>query len=727
MNIETHHTYYDHIPLPILIVTPQGTIIYHNAEGKKLINQYSTDSSCNICSLWHSLSKKQLSDYLANIQHSRDGETVEVTLCPNHSPCKQNVRLTRLGKNQILFIIHKTQTPDEEATHHVSVRSQLQELQQKHDSLIKENSDGIVTVDQTGRITGINQALQNMIGYSEKEIALTYERHFPFEELIKIKHYLKKALIGKAHVYETYINHKNGELIYLQVKTIPIKVNSSIIGVYNIFKDVSAYKCAQKEAIEQEEQLRSLIDSIPEFVIFKDYNGRVLEMNQYSKEIFNLEKEDYKGKTCDEIGCGDIDSNRLLSDNTVTDYVAWDKKSKIQYEYKLKKENGEELTFEIVKAPGFSLSGEPKYLIAIGRDISSRKKVEEDLKETTELLESIFLNSADGISVINLNGEIIKTNPAFKRLYGYTDSDVPKSMANLYPADNVDEAKEIFETVIEGKGIIDFQSIRKHKDGSLIEVSVTYSPIQDEHGNLAAISAITRDISDRKRTEELLMRSEKLSAIGQLSAAVAHEVRNPLTAVKGFIQLYKDKINPEIQELMLSEMVRIEDIITEFLSLAKPQAVTYQQTDLNELIRNTLAIMETQARMNNVDIQTVFNHLPKGVYCERNQIKQVLMNIIKNGIESMPNGGLLSITTTMTDTFVSIIISDQGVGISKERLKHLGEPFFSNKEAGTGLGLVVCYKIIHEHGGLIEFNSEREMGTTVTIVLPFLAPKSKFT
>ncbi|WP_347551232.1 PAS domain S-box protein [Pseudalkalibacillus hwajinpoensis] len=157
------------------------------------------------------------------------------------------------------------------------------------------------------------------------------------------------------------------------------------------------------------------------------------------------------------------------------------------------------------------------------------KKVEKELVSTKELIESIFTNNADAISVSNLNQKIIKVNPAFQRLHGYNDGDMITNLMNVYPEDNKAEAEKMISKVMRGEGVVDFETIRKRKDGSLIDVSITYSPIKDHEGNITAMLAITRDIQDRKKTDELLLRSEKLSAIGQLSAAVAHEVRNPLT------------------------------------------------------------------------------------------------------------------------------------------------------------------------------------------------------
>lgn len=708
MNGLTYHKYYDSVPLPILIINSEGRIVYQNAEATKA---FYTDpiGKYYISDFWDLTNETMM---VKELSYSTEYKDVERVLTSIHNKRNMRVRFSSLEDDLILLCCIET------SPKLGSMQEELKADQQKLNSLTEENPDGIIFVNQNGGITEVNPALQQMIGYSTDEIIHKYEEKISFQELSRMKYYTHKGLKGVRQVYETCIRHKNGELIHLNVKTIPIFKNHKCIGVYSIFRDISSFKKAQSEALEQEEFLRSLINSIPEFVIFQDQQGRILELNQYAKDIFHLNNQDIKGKTYKEI-TGTEEWSAASLQKECSKVHPEDLHKKVKFEHSTLLQNGKVRTFEVVMAPGFALNGEQKYHIAIGRDITQRKQTEEDLLKTKILLESIFTNSADGISVINLDAEIVKTNPAFKQLYGYNEENLPHYMIDLYPPEKKLEAKDIFNTVIKGVEIIDYETIRMHKEGHFVEVSVTYSPIKDEQGNVTAISAITRDIGERKKTEELLMRSEKLSAIGQLSAAVAHEVRNPLTSVKGFLQLYHDKINPEILALMVSELERIEDIITEFLSLAKPQAITYQPIDMTILIQSTLSLMETQARLRDVEIHTDFEALGKPLPCESNQIKQVLINIIKNGIESMPDGGNLFIKTKVKRNTYILSVSDEGVGITEDRLKHIGEPFFSNKDSGTGLGLVVCYKIIHEHGGDIQFHSASGEGTTVTITLPY--------
>lgn len=230
-----------------------------------------------------------------------------------------------------------------------------------------------------------------------------------------------------------------------------------------------------------------------------------------------------------------------------------------------------------------------------------------------------------------------------------------------------------------------------------------------------------QDISDWKQTEELLLKSEKLSAVGQLAAGVAHEVRNPLTALKGFLQLLptaSSEVQMQYIDIMKGELQRIEIIASELLVLAKPQAVNYKSENLPEKLDEVVTLLNTHAILNNVEISTTQEtHIPL-IKCESNQMKQVFLNIIKNAIEAMPNGGQLQIVMRAQVDVVTIQFTDTGPGIDPDRVARIGEPFYTTKEKGTGLGLMVTRKIIENHNGTFHIESKLGVGTIVRVVLP---------
>jgi signal transduction histidine kinase len=243
--------------------------------------------------------------------------------------------------------------------------------------------------------------------------------------------------------------------------------------------------------------------------------------------------------------------------------------------------------------------------------------------------------------------------------------------------------------------------------------------VKNSDGDILALVFLMKDITDKKRTEEALMQSEKLSVIGELAAGVAHEIRNPVTVLKGFVHLLsQENRKKEFYTIMDKELERINQITNEFMALAKPQAVHFKKQDLKELIQEVCLFLESEAFIHQVVIEVEHPDEYIWLNCEPNQLKQVLINTIKNGMEAMPNGGKITIQTKVMEGFVHLSIMDEGTGIPEEVINKVGQPFFTTKEQGTGLGLMVSMKIIENHGGQLTIHSQANKGSTVEILLP---------
>ncbi|MGO4889096.1 ATP-binding protein [Anaerobacillus sp. MEB173] len=350
-----------------------------------------------------------------------------------------------------------------------------------------------------------------------------------------------------------------------------------------------------------------------------------------------------------------------------------------------------------------------------------------ELGLTKEYLESFISQTTDAIIVHDCYGKTLKINKAFETLYGWKESELIHHHVPVIPEANIEELKAIWAELEEGRQVSNFEIVTLRKNGEEVAVSVTISPIRNEEGCVIAIAAIIRDISERLKTEEFLRRSEKLSAVGQLAAGVAHEIRNPLSVISGYIQLLQktDGTHQRKYDIMLTELKRINSIISEFLVLAKPNATKFEQHNVKTIIDEVITLLNTQAIMENVVIKSQLEPLLM-IHCEANHLKQVLINLVKNAIEAMPDGGEVKVSAREYDhNQVLISIEDQGEGIPDEKLTHIGEPFFTTKTKGTGLGLMVSYKIIENHQGRMEINSKENKGTKVDIVLPATLHKEK--
>nr|WP_246427985.1 HAMP domain-containing sensor histidine kinase [Paenibacillus phyllosphaerae] len=345
----------------------------------------------------------------------------------------------------------------------------------------------------------------------------------------------------------------------------------------------------------------------------------------------------------------------------------------------------------------------------------------EQNRSMKEYLESFINHTTDAIHVMDLDGRLTQVNRAFEQMFGYAEDEAVGRELPLVPPHLLTEEQEALDWLISGRLLNTRETVRVTKSGEWIDVSVTTSPIRDQHGKLRALANITRDVTSRNKMEELLRRSEKLTTVGQLAAGVAHEIRNPLTTLRGFLQLHQEKgqLNPRHIDIMLSELDRINLIVGEFLILAKPQATRFEVKDVRFILGDVISLLDSQAHLCDIMFKMDYTSEVCQISCEENQLKQVFINILKNAMEAMPEGGEIEVQVKHAGPDkVSIAIIDQGTGIPSEMIPKLGDPFFTGKETGTGLGLMVSQRIIHSHHGMLDIQSEVDVGTVVTITLP---------
>ncbi|MBM7704747.1 ATP-binding protein [Metabacillus iocasae] len=350
------------------------------------------------------------------------------------------------------------------------------------------------------------------------------------------------------------------------------------------------------------------------------------------------------------------------------------------------------------------------------------KEQETELHSSQEYLQSFFTYSNDAISVFSMDGKIITVNPAFERIYGWKKDEIVGLDIPFIPESLKKAAFKRFERVKNGESIMSFETQDIRKDGQLIDVQITISPIYNKDGTVIALSEISRDMTDKKATEEFLRRTDKLSLAGEMAAGVAHEIRNPLTSLQGFVQLIDEK-SPEhhtYTSIMKSEIKRIDGIVNEFLMLAKPQPVIMKPHLFKEILEDVILLFETECALKNVMIDVRMNIRHTELMCDANQLKQVFINLLKNAIEAMPNGGLISVSALHYENELIIKIQDSGEGIPPHILEHITKPFFTTKEEGTGLGLLITKDILKQHNGSMTIQSKEKQGTTVEIRLPFL-------
>jgi PAS domain S-box-containing protein len=354
--------------------------------------------------------------------------------------------------------------------------------------------------------------------------------------------------------------------------------------------------------------------------------------------------------------------------------------------------------------------------------VAQQKEMYEEMKnrnrEKLNHLAAIVESTDDGIIGMSTDGTVFYWNQGAEQVYGYTEKEmVGNSIRTIFVEDQYDELDQIFEGVLNGEKISHLETERRHKNGRIVEVSLTVSPIIDETDKIIGISTIVRDISSHKRMERELDRLDRLNLIGEMAASISHEVRNPMTTVRGFMQLLYDKEenknNRSYFDLMIEELDRANSILTEFLSISRTKVTERRSQNLNVIVNSMLPLLEANAVSNNQSIHTELMEIPD-LMLDDKETRQVILNLSRNGIEAMAKGGILTIRTCRENDEVVLEIQDQGPGISPELLERLGTPFLTTKNEGTGLGLAICYGIAARHDARIEVETG-ENGTTFRV------------
>lgn len=597
----------------------------------------------------------------------------------------------------------------------------LSHKEQHYKSLFEQNPDAVFSFELEGKYLTVNPAMEQLLGYREEEfLQQSFIPLVSAEDVEQTIAYYKKAASGVTQRYQAKVVHKNGSFVYVDVTSMPIIINDEVVGVYGVAKDITDRYLEQDELRKTKERLESFVRNNADAIWVIDLEERVLEINPAFETMFGWSADSVIGKKLPIIPDFLKDSIQQLHEQVKTGT------SFMGLETIRERRDGSLIHVSATLSPILDFDGNVIGLTGICRDISSRKIAEETLKAKTKQLESFIENNVDSILIFNLDKEVVQVNIAFENTFGWTKGEILG--VHLYdlpfiPVEIIEEAKRAEGNDQQDQPILGLETVRYRKDGAILDVAFSKFPVYDAEGKMDGWSVILRDITEWKKSQLMLQNSEKLTVAGQLAAGIAHEIRNPITVIKGFIYLMKSGFGDkeEYFNIMSSECERIEQILTELLVLAKPHPSKVEPRDIRLIMMQTITLLHTQAIMNNVEIVTEFQQGVPVVYCDENQMKQVFINFMKNAIEAMQKGGKLIIQIKQTDDEkIMVRFIDEGTGIPKEVLSKMGQPFHTTKEKGTGLGFMVSKKIIENHFGEVHIESEWNKGTTLEIRLPVI-------
>ncbi|GAA3399710.1 PAS domain S-box protein [Paenibacillus hodogayensis] len=608
-------------------------------------------------------------------------------------------------------------------TAHKGAEREMRLILKRYEALFHNHPDLIYSLNLDGTYTYANRTFLDTFALEAEQIesgSLHLRMLVAPDQLAAAEERFRQVKGGESQRHEFVGIDSRGRRIVFDVANSPIEVDGRVIGVHGVARDITKLKKLW-DRLEQSQSMYELISlNSQDIISYSALDGTILYMSPASHKLLGFAPEEMLGKSFAALWHPvDLEaaSCQLLPGT-----------DSHKYTYRVKHKAGHYVWIETMAKLISDAAGRPDKILAVSRDISDRKRAEDELKAAKERLESSIAHNIDPIMVYDSDNRIIQVNEAFEQAFGWkADELLTRSIYDIafVPPELNGELERNLIQLNGGQPVLTYETQRQRKDGRSLPVSLTAFPLRDGQGNVSGCSVSFRDMTDRKQSEERMVNAEKLSIAGQLAAGIAHEIRNPITAIKGFIQLMNGggfSQKREYFDIIASEIARIEMILNELLVLAKPQSVLFRPKDIGLLLHQVKTLLDSQAIMNNVQLVTDFEPDSVVISCDENQLKQVWINVIKNGIEAMPGGGLIVIQLRQRDDFAVVTISDEGCGIPGSQLARLGEPFYTTKEKGNGLGFMVSKRIIENHGGTLGVSSREGEGTSVEVRLPFEQP-----
>jgi len=627
----------------------------------------------------------------------------------------------------------------------LQLKEAYQKLQQSEimNRTITETAfNALFTLKECGTILTFNQSANRKFGYPDGELL-----DHNITELLPILKETPVEAIEKATLQETIGKRKDGSEFWAEFQITNVTIDNELLYVCSV-RDITERKAKlhqleelvqartedlvkinkrlekeieekQKMVLklkESEQKYKSLFDNHPDAVYSSDLEGRIVTCNDSAVKLTGRRKEEL-------IGLEPIDT---IVDKNDQEKTWWHFKEAVNgkpqnYDTVLIHKTGKRIDLNITNIP-MVIDDEVIGVYGIAKDISLQKHLWHQLYESEEKYRQLVEGSPEAIIIQQIESEQWSfINETGLNLLGATCKEEvgDASPTAFFLHEEYQQLQQKIESIKTGQKIDSFESKITRLDGQIVDVLITCIPFL--YQGVPSIHIVIRDITELKQSREIISQSDKLSMVGELAAGTAHEIRNPLTSLRGFTQLinsYLDHDN-EFIPIMLEEIDRINTIVSELLLLSKPKQEEFERVHLGDLLANIVVLMNAQANLHGVEIKieqdTITNLYIHGM---ENKIKQVFINLLKNSIEAMPEGGNITIKLSKEDSFVSIYFIDQGTGIPAELLDKIGRPFLTTKEDGTGLGMMVCQSIIDSHKGRMEIESEVGKGTTVKVHLP---------
>ncbi len=613
-----------------------------------------------------------------------------------------------------------------------------QEIGYRFDKIAEMGEDSIFVFDERFNILFANQMASDITGIPKSDLI---GKNF-FSVIGKQdREFLEGTVIrgeglGKKLCMEMNILTPQGQFTETDVCIASAKSEKSGVKIYAYVRNITVRKQYERDLKDSEERLRNLFERVRHGLFISSKEGKFLDCNQALLDML-----DYSSKA----ECLNIDLPHDLYVNPEDRMIFQERIERDGYakdmEVEFKKKDGQKIT---VLLTGYPIRDEKEGIVGyqgINLNITERKRIEEELRETNEFFRNLIERSVDGIIATDMKGNIFIFNKGAEDLTGYSGSEVVGKLhiTDLYPKGM---AKQVMEKLRSSEygGVGKLTPIPLtilNRAGDQVPIQLSAALIYDRSGQEVATVGIFTDLRPRlqmeKKLEEThlqLVSSEKMASLGKLAAGIAHEINNPLGGILIYSSLLMEDLPPDDPkkpdlEKIVQEAGRCKEIVKSLLEFARQTEPKKESVDINRAITGGLFFLENQALFHNIRITKRLDPSLPWVIGNAGQLKQVFLNIIINAAEAMHGSGELTITTFPSPDHTSIFMefTDTGEGIPEENLSRIFEPFFTTRDVGkgTGLGLATSYGIVESHGGKIGVKSKVQEGTTFTIELPVRA------
>jgi two-component system, cell cycle sensor histidine kinase and response regulator CckA len=660
------------------------------------------------------------------VRRRKDGTLVHVRL---------NAIPVRVSRGQVgVYVIFRDLTEMRDA------EEALERKEKRFRSLTENATDLVAIVTPGGAIDYVTPSVERLLGHSAGSLAGTsaFALLHPDDAPGTISRFSGLLRKDCDDALEARLRTASGGWRTFEIRARNLVEDRGLAGVVINARDVTDELVAKLG----HRQLESFLEATPDFVATFDPRGRGIRINKAFRDLLGLGDVNAQDLTIADLFPQPV-TERLLHEGipSATRDGVW------SGETYLLSTDGTEVPISQVLLAHRTSAGSVEFISTLGRDITAQKQAEQALRRSEAHFRSLIENALDIIFVADVEGRISFVSPSVGRVLGYTQEEiVGTSMFSVVHPEDLELATRQFSQVREGGEPSEASEVRvRHRDGSYRRLESVGENLLDD-GAVAGIVINSRDVTERRQTEEALFESQqqllqaqKMEAVGRLAGGIAHDFNNLLTAIKGFTELLLldfDEMDPrrafatEIQ----GAATRAAGLTRQLLAFSRRQVLQPEVLDLNATIREIERMLQRMVGEDMSIVCALDDRLGR-VKADPGQLEQVLMNLVVNARDAMPNGGEVRISTSNAELteadaqvypyvepgdFVVLEVRDTGHGMSREIQDRVFEPFFTTKEQGkgTGLGLSMVYGIVKQSGGYIWLESEPGEGTTFRIYLP---------